>query len=147
MNVGLPGTGIGGLFYIATALLMPFFELIQLLRGRSSAARWRCVTAQFGMAVAIFASLWATAWTLNRFLPESLLIHLRLATQQINDLLGVTPTLVTLVTLGGVLLAVELFAFFFGRSAQREFTLEEDVQGRRSDDVCALKQTVGAFHR
>lgn len=111
MNVGLPGTGIGGLFYIATALLMPFFELIQLLRGRSSAARWRCVAAQTGMAAAILATLGLTAWVLTQCLPEQMLLGLNIAARQMNDLLGATPTLLTLATLGGVLLAVELLSW------------------------------------
>ena len=110
MNVGLPGTGIGGLFYIVTALLMPLFELIQLLRGRSNAARWRCVAAQTGMATAIVAALWATAWVLSRFLPAWILAKLHLAARQVNGLFGVTPTLLTLATLGGVILAVELLS-------------------------------------
>lgn len=110
MNVGLPGTGIGGLFYITTALLMPLFEFVQLFRGRSSVARWRSVAAQTGMAAAILASLGITAWILSRCLPERMLSDLQLATRQINDFLGVTPTLVTLVTLSGVLLAIELFS-------------------------------------
>lgn len=112
MNVGLPGTGIGGLFYIITALLMPFFELVQLARGRSSAARWRGVAEQAGMALAILASLWATAWILTQLLPKSILLQLHLAVSHINGLFGVTPTLVTLGTLGGVLVAVELLSLF-----------------------------------
>ncbi|MFY9269611.1 MAG: hypothetical protein WAO55_07675 [Candidatus Manganitrophaceae bacterium] len=110
MIVGLPGTGIGGLFYIVNGLLMPLFELIQLLRGRSSAERWRCVAAQSAMAAAILAVLWATAWVLSRSLPEWVLVSLHLAAQQISNLLGMTPTLLTVGTLGGVILTVELLS-------------------------------------
>ena len=40
-NAGLPGTGLGGLFYLLLAFWMPFAELPRTLRGRSSRARWR----------------------------------------------------------------------------------------------------------
>jgi hypothetical protein len=43
MNAGLPGTGIGGVFYLVSALFMPFFELFKTLRGESNLERWRDV--------------------------------------------------------------------------------------------------------
>jgi len=59
-NAGLPGTGLGGLFYVVLALAMPVVELVATVRGRSSPARWRFVAAQFGLACAIVASVVAT---------------------------------------------------------------------------------------
>jgi len=40
MTAGLPGFGLGGVFFIISALLAPFVELIMTARGRSSRARW-----------------------------------------------------------------------------------------------------------
>ena len=60
-NAGLPGTGLGGLFYIALALWMPVAELYQTLRGRSSLARWRLVGTQFAIACGIVGMTVATA--------------------------------------------------------------------------------------
>jgi hypothetical protein len=58
MNAGLPGTGLGGLFYIASALAMPFH------RARSGAGHdgrsWRRVVAQAGIALGILLALWGT---------------------------------------------------------------------------------------
>lgn len=60
-NAGLPGTGLGGLFYILLALWMPLAELYRTARGRSSPARWRQVATQFALACGIVAALVAAA--------------------------------------------------------------------------------------
>jgi len=60
-NAGLPGTGLGGLFYIVLALGMPLAELYRTLRGRSSLARWRQVGMQFALACGIISVTIATA--------------------------------------------------------------------------------------
>ena len=65
MNAGLPGTGIGGLFYVVLALLMPVRELYLTARGRSSRERWRLVLQQSLIACGIVASLAATWWGLT----------------------------------------------------------------------------------
>lgn len=68
MNSGLPGTGIGGLFYLVTALIMPVFEVIQTVRGRSNPARWRFVFSTASMAIAIVAGMWAISWIIGMVL-------------------------------------------------------------------------------
>jgi len=60
MVVGLPGTGIGGLFYLLMTLWMPFHELYVLARGKSSLARWRFIAFNLLMVGAILSCLWAT---------------------------------------------------------------------------------------
>jgi len=57
MSVGLPGLGLGGLFFILSALLAPLVELTRLLRGRSSLAAWRHVGRQFAIAVTMIAAV------------------------------------------------------------------------------------------
>jgi hypothetical protein len=56
-NAGLPGTGLGGLFYVLLALWMPVAELHATLHGRSSRARWRLVGAQLALACGIVATV------------------------------------------------------------------------------------------
>lgn len=56
-NAGLPGTGLGGLFYILLALAMPVVEVYRTARGRSSAGRWREVGTQFALACGIVAMM------------------------------------------------------------------------------------------
>lgn len=60
MIAGLPGTGIGGVFYILSALLMP---LHRLARGGGRDGRsWRRVGAQAGIAAGIMLALFFTGW-------------------------------------------------------------------------------------
>ena len=58
MTAGLPGTGIGAIFYLILVLLMPFRELLLLVRGRSSRGRWLTVATQVGFVVGIAFALW-----------------------------------------------------------------------------------------
>jgi hypothetical protein len=60
VSAGLPGLGLGGLFFILSALLGPFVELIRTARGRSSIAAWRSVGRQFAMALAIITAMLLT---------------------------------------------------------------------------------------
>lgn len=68
MFAGLPGTGLGGLFYALLVLLMPLREL--WLRGRHG--RWGFIARQWALLAGILAGLtleaWALAWLLQ---PES----------------------------------------------------------------------------
>ncbi len=57
MSAGLPGLGLGGLFFIFSALLAPFFELGKMLRGRSSVGAWQLVGRQFAQAVAMIVAI------------------------------------------------------------------------------------------
>jgi hypothetical protein len=58
MTAGLPGVGIGGLFYLASALLMPFRSLVATATGRE--ARWPVALRQALIALATIATVWAT---------------------------------------------------------------------------------------
>jgi hypothetical protein len=65
MTAGLPGSGIGGLFYLLTALLMPLHELGMALKGASSPQRRRVVAFQSTIALGIVLMVWATGWALG----------------------------------------------------------------------------------
>jgi len=57
MSAGLPGLGLGGLFFIFSALLAPFPELWRTLRGRSDLASWRIIGRQLAQALAMIAAV------------------------------------------------------------------------------------------
>jgi hypothetical protein len=57
MSAGLPGLGLGGLFFIFSALLAPFPELWRTLRGRSDRAAWREIGRQLAQALAMIAAI------------------------------------------------------------------------------------------
>jgi hypothetical protein len=59
-NAGLPGTGIGGLFYILLALWMPVAEVGRALRGQSDPGRWRQVLTQFALACGVVVAVGGT---------------------------------------------------------------------------------------
>jgi hypothetical protein len=69
MTPGIPGLGLGGLFFIISALLAPIFELIQTIRGRSSRARWRLlVIRQAALAASIVLATAAALWLFEMIL-------------------------------------------------------------------------------
>jgi hypothetical protein len=64
MNPGLPGTGIGGLFYILVALWMPFCEVLRRWRGDAT-RRVDLIATQFGIAVGVVAAMTGVFWGLD----------------------------------------------------------------------------------
>jgi len=62
MIVGIPGSGIGGLYYIVLALSMPVCELARTIRGRGDRQRWGKVGLQVGHAVGILLALAGSGW-------------------------------------------------------------------------------------
>jgi hypothetical protein len=57
MAAGLPGLGLGGLFFILCALLAPFPELWRTIRGRGELAAWRAIGRQLAQALAMIAAI------------------------------------------------------------------------------------------
>lgn len=62
--IGLPGTGLGGIFYILLVIWMIVREVWLLLRGASGSSRWRKIAKLTALAAAIVASLWLEGWLL-----------------------------------------------------------------------------------
>ena len=116
MAAGLPGFGLGGLFFILTALLAPVGELWRTARGRSSVAAWRLVGRQFCQAVAMLAAVYLLLRVVHRG-PESALPLTPLA---------LTGTLLLAVLLGAKLLGLAERARLARAAARRR-----DEVGRR----------------
>ncbi len=68
MIVGLPGTGIGGFFYVLAALGMPVRELYRRLRNRSYRPRWKEVRTQLLLAVLVVAAVWLSGELVGRLI-------------------------------------------------------------------------------
>jgi len=64
MNPGLPGTGIGGLFYILVALWMPACEALRRWQGGAT-SRGALVARQFAIAVGVVAAMSGVFWGLD----------------------------------------------------------------------------------
>lgn len=65
MVAGLPGTGVGGIFYLFLAVAMPFVELYRTIRGKGSIRRWGFIALIFTLIVWIFLAVWAEIWCIN----------------------------------------------------------------------------------
>jgi hypothetical protein len=110
MTVGIPGAGIGGLFYLANALVLPVRGLLRRARGEK--VSWRVLLDQAGLAIGIILGIWLTGWLLGFWLGPSILASgpgahpsngLRTA-----RLLGAATLAVSVGTLAAVLLSVQV---------------------------------------
>jgi hypothetical protein len=111
MTAGLPGAGIGGLFYLASALLLPARSLARRLRGQPDATTWREQSHGVVIALGIIAGLWTAGWLLSFVIPADM----RTAASWGPDATVATRTAIPLATLAlgmgtlvVVLLAVEI---------------------------------------
>lgn len=68
MSVGLPGTGIGGIFYLVSALCMPFREGRRMLSGRSNPRTRAVVVRQFLLALGVLGGIWLAGWLIGLLL-------------------------------------------------------------------------------
>jgi hypothetical protein len=114
MFAGLPGIGVGTLFYVLIALCMPVVELVKVVQGTSSVARWRCIIRQWLHAVSIVISIMfaerVLMWMLGQAGPESMnparFLNRELMNHAPQSVLA-APITASLLILGGVLLTVE----------------------------------------
>ena len=113
MFAGLPGIGVGTLFYVLMAFWMPVREIERVVRGESSLARWKAIARQLFYASAIIATvmfaerilLWLLAESPQPFSPAAVL-HQELGARAGESILA-APIVASLLLLGAVIFAVE----------------------------------------
>lgn len=66
MNVGSPGTGLGGLFYALSVIGMVGYELYLTARGRSSIERWKKAGVQLFLVMGMGAVVAAITYGLYK---------------------------------------------------------------------------------
>lgn len=119
MTAGMPGMGLGGLFFIISALLMPVFELTRTIQGKSSIARWRCVGVQFGMAMGIIlattSALWIFEIVARRTLAHAVGVSPAKTVHTAANFLPVAPVVGTLFLLVFLLFIVEALQWLVRR--------------------------------
>jgi F0F1-type ATP synthase membrane subunit c/vacuolar-type H+-ATPase subunit K len=71
MTAGLPSAGIGGLFYLIGALMMPLKELVAAVRQPGVPRQWRLALGQAAIAVGILVGLWLTGLGLGYVIRSS----------------------------------------------------------------------------
>jgi len=107
MIAGLPGTGIGGIFYLMSAFLMPVREMGRVVRGRSSLRRWRLIVEQMSLAGGVIAGFWMTGWLLALLLPVR---YQGPAGSHVHNVIRTKPIMISMTVLFGVVFAVELLS-------------------------------------
>jgi hypothetical protein len=112
MVAGLPGTGIGGIFYLISALCMPLREFPRLMRGKSSLRRWKFIMKQWVMTAGIILGFWITGLILAKCIPAN--SHLMKPSS--GNLFKFEPFIITISVLSFVLIIVESLQFFIPKS-------------------------------
>ena len=110
MTAGIPGAGIGGLFYLINALLLPLRGLWR--RARGEVVPWSALLRQAALAAGIVAGIWLAGWLLGLWLGPALGAAadptLGTTAARTARLLGAATLVASCGTLAAVLLSVQL---------------------------------------
>jgi hypothetical protein len=121
MTAGLPGAGIGGMFYMLSAVSMPFTALwrtARRIRGRRTDVPkpdWPAVLRQFSIAAGIIVALWMTGWGLGHLIvahPAALGGMNPARHREVPNVLKIGALLLSVGTLCAVLVAVQVARAF-----------------------------------
>jgi hypothetical protein len=140
MTAGLPGTGIGGLFYLLLVFWMPCRELYQLCRGRSSPQRWRDISFYLALTFGIIAMTYGEAWLISKAVTSiALSLHLPVPGngQGYRVLAGMT-LLMSLGSLTAVLLGVHVLRLVMWLN-RRKMSLRPMVSGPMAGTAAAAQ--------
>lgn len=111
MFAGLPGTGVGGVFYLLLTLWMPFHELIEMAKGRpTSRERWMFIVRHWSLFAAVLVTIYLQAWVMRHVIPDGeRAIVAQTTTQTVNHVLDAktasmlsASTTMALMSLAGV---------------------------------------------
>lgn len=112
MTAGLPGAGIGGLFYLASTLLLPVRGLVRRMRGQEDHVPWPAQTHSVLIAVGIVVVLWLAGWLLGQVVPDEFLVRNgapgTVNGRSMRSVIPMATFAVAAATLVGVLAAVEV---------------------------------------
>ncbi|MGH7675948.1 MAG: hypothetical protein ACREMV_11820, partial [Gemmatimonadales bacterium] len=121
MTVGMPGTGIGGLFYVAGALCMPLREAVGAIWRRARPRQLGLALRQGAIAVGGVAGIWAAGWLAGVLLRASVARHAGAGGASAETLSHAIPQwgalAITVATLVALLVAVQLLRLVLGRAS------------------------------
>lgn len=141
MSVGMPGTGIGGMFYLLSALATPLSEAYRRVRRRAGSGLgtggWRPVAGQLGLAGGIVAGMWATGWLLGVALHAAHAVVRLPATPPASNALRTAALLLSFGTLATVLLGVELLRLWLHPGSDEPKGAAEPIVSTRRRLVAA----------
>ncbi|MGA2094377.1 MAG: hypothetical protein ABSH16_13395 [Sedimentisphaerales bacterium] len=123
MTVGLPGTGIGGIFYLLLAICMPAREFIRTLKGKTTLKRWGFITLQLLFVLGVISAMWGEVWLLNGALIWTWGVlkvsgPVLMASQSFSDtkVLALFSAYMSFISLAFVITAMHVLRFFVRRS-------------------------------
>lgn len=113
MTAGLPGTGIGGLFYVLSGILMPFREAYRAMLRKSDARSRRLVAYQTLLALGVVGGIWVTGWLLGLMIgwapTVAVAVHgARHVVRHASNVVRVTAFFIAFATLAFVLGGVQV---------------------------------------
>ena len=119
MTAGIPGAGIGGVFYILTSLFAPLRTTVRWLHGdRPSKREWHLSMRHASMASTILAAIWLCGWLLGAVLVAgNPVTHAQggIAGAGTSSIIGAAMVYLTLGTLLCVVIGVEVLRLLVGR--------------------------------
>jgi hypothetical protein len=128
MTPGVPGAGIGGLFYLASTLLLPFRSLARRVRGRPDSLTARQIAHSLAIASGVVIGLWVTGWLLALLVPDEMLRSGAATTggaARARTVLPVATFAVGVGTLLTVLMAVEIARYAQARRQTQSVPAKE----------------------
>lgn len=125
MTAGLPGAGIGGLFYLVSTIALPVRSVWRRVRGLPDPVTLRQLVHSLTMVVGILAGLWLAGWVLAFIVPQDMLVRApapgTLGTGVLSrTVLPAAALAAGLATLALVLVAVEVARLMVRRARARQ---------------------------
>lgn len=108
MIAGLPGTGIGGLYYLLIACYMPLHRAWRARNGDRHPEKERLVARHLPLTLGVVASMWATGLLLGVVLEAAAPAVAASAGARLEAVMPVTPLVLTLATLSAVYLCMRV---------------------------------------
>jgi len=111
MNIGLPGAGIGGLYYLCCTAIMPVKELFLTITKPEHKFRYRHVAMQVGISIGIIAGFFLVYQLIDKCLGFNALPSVE-AGEEVFLFYSLLPIIVSLSLLMVILVIVEIAALF-----------------------------------
>jgi hypothetical protein len=112
---GLPGTGLGGVFYILLILWMVLRKSMQ----PGLYAKWRRLVPLGSMAVAIVLVLWGEMWVIGRLVGRLPHFADLVSSNTPSGALAIALGLMPLLSLAALLIALQMGRLFLPRDRAR----------------------------
>jgi len=116
MNIGLPGAGIGGLYYLGCAVIMPVKELFLTVTKPEHKFRYKLVATQLGIAIGIMAGFFLIYYSISQLLGLGALPVAQVGEEA--SFYPLLPVIVSFSLLIIILVLVELAAFVTKKQKQ-----------------------------